>query len=205
VQERLRGLDFGVLDAAASLRPELFLKTLRESSATVCGYEPVSLLLVCDAGERRAGRGLPAGHRLPNLGGDHRRLSPLGELWRGRYFPYSSFEVDSEAREVLLDVARRTLRQYQTTGRRPVSVAPGQDHAVLEKRSAAFVTLHRGGQLRGCIGRNTSDMPLGEVIPELTMAAALDDTRFGPRHPGRDRHRRRDLAIDADEANRGPL
>lgn len=179
VQERLRLLDFGVLDAAASLRPELFLKTLRESSATVCGYEPVSLLLSAIRASEEKGEVFQQVIDYQTSGeitGDFHHSVSYGAAG---YFPYSSFEVDSEAREVLLDLARRTLQQYQTTGRRPVSVAPGQDHAVLEKRSAAFVTLHRGGQLRGCIGRNTSDMPLREVIPELTMAAALDDTRFG--------------------------
>lgn len=47
-------------------------------------------------------------------------------------------------------------------------------------RRGAFVTLDRGGELRGCIGRITGDRPLTEVVPEMTVAAATDDPRFPP-------------------------
>ena len=43
--ERIRELDYEVMDAAGSLHDDLFLETLRRTSATVCGYDPISLLL----------------------------------------------------------------------------------------------------------------------------------------------------------------
>jgi AmmeMemoRadiSam system protein B len=43
--EQVRALDGRVIAAAATLDSEMFLETLRESGATVCGYAPVSLLL----------------------------------------------------------------------------------------------------------------------------------------------------------------
>jgi AmmeMemoRadiSam system protein A len=50
--------------------------------------------------------------------------------------------------------------------------------AVFEVRSGAFVTLHRSGELRGCIGHIGGDDSLGEVIPRCAIAAATEDPRF---------------------------
>ena len=49
--------------------------------------------------------------------------------------------------------------------------------------SGAFVTLHRQDRLRGCVGRCTGSDPLATVVPEMTLAAALEDTRFDPVSP----------------------
>ena len=46
-----------------------------------------------------------------------------------------------------------------------------------------FVTLHQYGKLRGCLGRTTTDASLEKSAPELTMAAALEDSRFDPVSP----------------------
>jgi AmmeMemoRadiSam system protein A len=47
----------------------------------------------------------------------------------------------------------------------------------------AFVTLHRRGRLRGCIGQIISDEPLAEVVAHCAKAAALEDPRFEPVQP----------------------
>jgi len=44
----------------------------------------------------------------------------------------------------------------------------------------AFVTLHRHGQLRGCIGRMYSPAPLADTVAEMARAAAFEDPRFPP-------------------------
>lgn len=46
--------------------------------------------------------------------------------------------------------------------------------------AGAFVTLHENGQLRGCIGRMRSELPLDETISEMALAAAFEDPRFDP-------------------------
>jgi len=43
----------------------------------------------------------------------------------------------------------------------------------------AFVTLEeKDGGLRGCIGRIASDRPLGDVVRNVAVSAAVDDPRF---------------------------
>jgi AmmeMemoRadiSam system protein B/AmmeMemoRadiSam system protein A len=81
--------------------------------------------------------------------------------------------------ELLLDLARRTLRSVATTGRVPDprddSVAPP-----LAVPKACFVTLTKGGELRGCIGHLSAQMPLYRAVIENTRNAAMRDPRFPP-------------------------
>ncbi len=50
----------------------------------------------------------------------------------------------------------------------------------LTGHQGAFVTLHRDGQLRGCIGRFTADEPLYKVVSQMAVSAATQDSRFPP-------------------------
>ena len=43
-----------------------------------------------------------------------------------------------------------------------------------------FVTLHKHGSLRGCIGHMTGDAPLYSTIATMACAAAFEDPRFPP-------------------------
>lgn len=51
---------------------------------------------------------------------------------------------------------------------------------VLLAPAGAFVTLHRGSRLRGCIGQLAGRDPLVHVIASSARAAALEDPRFPP-------------------------
>ncbi len=44
--------------------------------------------------------------------------------------------------------------------------------------AAAFVSLHRAGHLRGCIGTLVADRPLYEAVGRMAVSAAFDDPRF---------------------------
>jgi len=83
--------------------------------------------------------------------------------------------ADSEKKQ-LLEVARRALLAAAER-REPPSVP-----AAAESRpsSGAFVTLHRGSRLRGCIGQLATGEPLLEVVSRCARSAALEDPRFSP-------------------------
>ena len=53
----------------------------------------------------------------------------------------------------------------------------------LGENRGAFVTLHLDGNLRGCIGRITSDRPLAVTVAECARSAAVRDPRFAPVAP----------------------
>ncbi|MFH2113515.1 MAG: AmmeMemoRadiSam system protein A, partial [Spirochaetota bacterium] len=52
--------------------------------------------------------------------------------------------------------------------------------SVLDERRGAFVTVHKKGRLRGCIGRMVADTPLEKAVRDMAMAAAFEDPRFPP-------------------------
>ena len=75
------------------------------------------------------------------------------------------------------ELAREAIRQYLTTGVIPV-VTPIPP---LKKRGAAFVSLKKEGQLRGCIGTIQPEQPsLAQEIAANAIAAATEDPRFEP-------------------------
>ncbi|MGC8792471.1 MAG: AmmeMemoRadiSam system protein B [Bryobacteraceae bacterium] len=179
IADRLRDLDESLMEAAGSLRPELFLETLRATGATLCGYEPIGLLLATlrrlEDGEEIFQETLDY-QTSGEITGDFRHSVSYAALG---YFPYSVFLLGPEDQAALLESARRTLEHYQRTGeRRPILPVGGTP--ALQRRGAAFVTLHKDGQLRGCVGRRAALEPLARTVPEMTLAAALDDTRFPP-------------------------
>jgi AmmeMemoRadiSam system protein A len=50
----------------------------------------------------------------------------------------------------------------------------------LKAKRGAFVTLHQGDELLGCVGNLAGRAPLADEISELALSAALDDPRFEP-------------------------
>jgi len=78
-------------------------------------------------------------------------------------------------KKALLELARETIRSRFVPGKRQPPPVPGP--ACAEKRGV-FVTLHRGGELRGCIGYPLPMKPLWESVQEMALAAAFEDPRF---------------------------
>jgi uncharacterized protein len=79
-------------------------------------------------------------------------------------------------RTLLLQLAREAIAAHVAA--EPAHV-PGATE-ILERRGGAFVTLHKAGDLRGCIGHVEASEPLGKVVPRCAVAAAGSDPRFPP-------------------------
>ncbi|MCX5732299.1 MAG: AmmeMemoRadiSam system protein A [Deltaproteobacteria bacterium] len=82
-------------------------------------------------------------------------------------------------RAALLGVARAAIRHRLGLG--PAPAVP--ESGALGDRRGAFVTLHRGGELRGCIGRFDPESSLARTVAEMAVAAAFEDPRFPPLRP----------------------
>jgi AmmeMemoRadiSam system protein A len=80
-------------------------------------------------------------------------------------------------RAVLLALARRAIRERV---RGVVSAAAIPADPFLREPGAAFVTLTKGGALRGCIGFVRPVHTLAETIRHCAEAAAVSDPRFPP-------------------------
>jgi hypothetical protein len=82
--------------------------------------------------------------------------------------------TDLEKKE-LLALARETIKKKLASGERE---CPASDRPVFAEKRGVFVTLHRDGELRGCIGYPLPLKPLGEAVAEMAIAAATEDPRF---------------------------
>lgn len=89
-------------------------------------------------------------------------------------------QIDELDQQLLLRTAREAL-EARVEGRRPpdvLCIGP------LALRCGAFVSIHTGKGLRGCLGRLTVDSPLGKTLVHLGGAVADSDPRFPPVTPG---------------------
>jgi AmmeMemoRadiSam system protein A len=77
----------------------------------------------------------------------------------------------------LLTIARATLESRLFSQAIPECHISSE--ALLE-RKGAFVSLHKGEELRGCIGRLYPDRELYKVVQHCILSAAFEDGRFFP-------------------------
>jgi len=87
-----------------------------------------------------------------------------------------SFTLSSQEKEILLGTARESIRSA-LTGEPPQYPSPTEN---LQGECGAFVTLHKGEDLRGCIGHIFAVKPLFSAIKELARSSAFEDPRFIP-------------------------
>ena len=73
-------------------------------------------------------------------------------------------------RSELLAIARSAIATP------PLGVAV--DRAIPWPKAGAFVTLRKGGELRGCIGHVEPDQPLNVTVARVAVASARTDPRF---------------------------
>lgn len=85
--------------------------------------------------------------------------------------------LEREQKLILLRLARQAIDRWVGEGIRQIEQT---GHPALLELAGAFVTLHRLGELRGCIGRIRADLPLERVVQEVAMSAATGDPRFSP-------------------------
>jgi AmmeMemoRadiSam system protein A len=83
--------------------------------------------------------------------------------------------MNDAQKQTLLKAARDTVEAV--INRRPAQ-KPASDDPQLNAPCGCFVTLKNQGQLRGCIGQFTSEMPLIELVVDMAKASATSDPRF---------------------------
>jgi AmmeMemoRadiSam system protein A len=91
-------------------------------------------------------------------------------------------KLTEDEKQILLKLAREALIAAASNQRlQPLDLDTLTPR--LLALGASFVTLTRGGFLRGCIGALKMQFPLAEDVRQHAVAAALHDYRFGPVKP----------------------
>ena len=86
---------------------------------------------------------------------------------------------NKEQRQQLHDIAYDSIKSGLSRGK-AMDVDLTKLDAALKTKRATFVTLHKHGQLRGCIGMLEPIRPLAEDVAHNAFAAAFSDHRFSP-------------------------
>ncbi len=87
--------------------------------------------------------------------------------------------LTTEEQKILLRLAREALERG-VKGEEISALDLSSLPLSLSEEGSSFVTLTKGGQLRGCIGSLNPYQSLAEDVREHAVAAALNDPRFPP-------------------------
>ncbi|MCG2706731.1 MAG: AmmeMemoRadiSam system protein B [Candidatus Omnitrophica bacterium] len=172
--ETVDGLTLSYLN---QMNPKLLDQKLREGSVQLCGGIPVVTTMLL---ARELGYDKPKVLKYTNS------AIVTGKRIKGIWtVGYASCVVSKEEESMLnekqkkrlLEIARGSIEHYLKTGKKlEVSEAdPG-----LCKEMGAFVTLHKQGQLRGCIGHLIGNKPLYLTVRDMAIESAVGDPRFTP-------------------------
>ena len=91
------------------------------------------------------------------------------------------FSISEADKKLLKDIALQSIKD-SLDGKRmaEANFSLFTLHSSLNQKCGAFVSLHKHGRLRGCIGHFGEDYPLHEIVAEMARAAAFEDPRFMP-------------------------
>jgi MEMO1 family protein len=187
ISDGLKKLDMGAYDYISKLDSTGFLQYCDKTGATICGRVPIAILLSM----------LPSGTRPElfkyttsgGLTGDFTNsVSYLSVVFHGNWQKQITPEptntdssLTQKDKQNLLLLARRTIEFYLQNGQVPTPEQLGVTvtDAIKTKR-AAFVTLKKNSDLRGCIGDVFPRQSLYKSVIANAINAAVNDWRFSP-------------------------
>lgn len=167
-QEAARDKDSAVIAAVLDMDGDRMLEIVRERRVSMCGYGPVACLM-------RAAR---------EMGGNQAELVKYQTSAEasGDYtnvVGYGGIIIKSRQLPPLVSLARKAVEAF--VRQRKVIKPPTELSDEMKLKAGVFVSLHKGHELRGCIG--TFSPARGNVAEETIINAihsATEDPRFSP-------------------------
>ena len=149
---------------------------IRNLATSACGGFPIiTLMLMLD-------KSYEVKHLLYQNSGDiddHDQSRVVGyhafAVLRGEK---KEFSLTDEERSMLKKIAYDSIKD--SLDGKGIAEANYTPNSSLNQKCGAFVSLHKQGRLRGCIGHFGEDTPLHEIVAEMARAAAFEDPRFQP-------------------------
>ena len=153
---------------------------IRNLATSACGEFPIiTLMLMLNAGDE-------VKHLLYQNSGDIDHHDPnrvVGyhafAVVRGEE---KTFSLSEEDKQLLKQIAFESIESAfdGKSSKQTSKLIPSDscNTSTLNQKCGAFVSLHKHGQLRGCIGHFGEDVALHEIVAEMARAAAFEDPRF---------------------------
>jgi AmmeMemoRadiSam system protein A len=180
-----RRVDANTAGLLAGFEPRALYDALSEERAQACGgYAVVAMMVAArelGADSSTVLAQVNSNDVVGQQGGYCVGYSATAFTGRAEAIPQSQGDELTETEQrSLLKIARTTLESHVRTGRTP-ACAPAT--ARLAEKRGAFVTLHKQGELRGCIGYVEAVKPVFQAVSEMAVAASSEDPRFEPVKP----------------------
>jgi AmmeMemoRadiSam system protein B/AmmeMemoRadiSam system protein A len=187
IPEQIRKLDMGAYEYITKLDGPGFLGYRRKTGATICGYVPIAILLsmLSRSAEAHLVNYATSGQQA----GDYTNsVSYLSVAFTGAWQagPEAQQQKETQAltdedKKQLLLLARKTMVYALQNLRVPETSDLGITISdAMQPARAAFVTLKKNSQLRGCIGDIFPQRPLYKSVIINAINACVNDRRFVP-------------------------
>ncbi|MFC1985650.1 AmmeMemoRadiSam system protein B [Chloroflexota bacterium] len=182
-QESAQRKDTQAIEAILDLNEDELLKRVQELNISMCGYAPaVSLISAAKA--------------LGATGAELVRYQTSGDT-TGDYAAVVGYAgVVITGMSSLVKLAKEAVETYVKEGKtlQPKKVTPE-----MKKKAGVFVSIHKFGELRGCIG---TFEPTANNVAEETIANAISSATRDPRFPPITSNELKDLDYSVDVLTR---
>ena len=190
--EEAVAMDKRTLEAIRAGHGEQLMTLVKNGDAELCGLMPVLLLLrtmqsfnqtvridllkYANSGDTSGMKDRVVGYAALSFSISDQKPSDSEE--RGeRKLSEEEDRLNEKEQKKLLQIARSSITSYLDKKGAPQFEVT--ENRLLERRGV-FVTLHKKGMLRGCIGYIKPIMPLYKATSDCAISAAVKDYRFPP-------------------------
>jgi len=167
-QESAQRKDSKAIEAILDLNEDELLKRVDELNISMCGYAP-AVVLISAAKELGAGNAELVKYQTSgDTTGDY--SSVVG---------YAGIII--KGMSPLARLARKTVETFVKEGK---TIQPEELTPEMEEKAGVFVSIHKFGELRGCIGTfEPAQKNVAEEIIDNAVSSATRDPRFPPTAP----------------------
>ncbi len=192
-EDAVKKIDMEAFSFISKLDADGFLGYVRSSGATICGADPIALLISAvpanskvellrhtDSGVVTGDRSNTVSYVAAALAGSWKDAAAVESAAPAAKEDVQAGGLGEADKKTLLKLARKTIEYYLGLKQKPDPKALGIEIGdKLKEERAAFVTLRKkNGELRGCIGEIFPSQALYGSVIDNAINAAVGDPRF---------------------------
>ncbi len=174
-------VDMRTLKAISTNNSQEFIDTLNENESlglknfhtSACGWSSILTLMQLTKDKNYKYELLEYKNSAHIKNGDKSRVVGYGAMRIYKDKPY----LNTQEKSQLLEIAKLALDDAIRKNER-IQINEKKVYPKLLEHLGAFVTLYKDGNLRGCIGSFEPNQSLYEVVIDMAISSAFNDTRF---------------------------
>ena len=169
-------IDKKTLDVIVQNSPDKFfklLKTNKQVDTLACGWSSILTLLYMTQDKKYKYEFLKYANSGDIKNADKNKVVGYSAM---KVYE-EEFSLNDNEKAILRKIAKDTLDEAVIGGKK-FEVDSSNLPKNLKEHLGAFVTLYKNKQLRGCIGTFEPNQPLYEVVRDMAISSAFNDTRF---------------------------